>query len=53
MPSTYAHYRMGQEIREALDGKEREIVDTFPSFFKSDCTDRISCSIINRFLKMK
>lgn len=34
MPSTYAHYRMGQEIREALDGKEREIVDAFPELFQ-------------------
>lgn len=26
MPSTYAHYRMGQEVKEKLRGEERRII---------------------------
>lgn len=33
MPSTYAHYKMGQAVREALEGKEREIVESCPELF--------------------
>lgn len=33
MPSTYAHYRMGQEVREALHGREREIVEDWPELY--------------------
>lgn len=33
MPSTYAHYKMGQAVREALGGKEREIVESYPELF--------------------
>lgn len=27
MPSTYAHYRMGQQVRTMLDGNEKKIVE--------------------------
>lgn len=33
MPSTYAHYKFGQEVREALREKEKNIVDEFPELF--------------------
>lgn len=33
MPSTYAHYKMGQTVRTALGGKEREIVESYPELF--------------------
>lgn len=33
MPSTYAHYRMGQEVRKELDGTERNIVEAYPELF--------------------
>ncbi len=33
MPSTYAHYRMGQEVRSQLDGREKEIVELYPELF--------------------
>ena len=33
MPSTYAHYRFGQEIRKELSEKEKEIVEEFPELF--------------------
>lgn len=29
MPSTYAHYRMGLEVCKHLDGREREIIETW------------------------
>ena len=30
MPSTYAHYRMGKEVWQALSGRERERIDAHP-----------------------
>ena len=30
MPSTYAHYRMGKEVWQALSGRERERIDAYP-----------------------
>ncbi|MGN0413113.1 MAG: zinc dependent phospholipase C family protein [Lachnospiraceae bacterium] len=33
MPSTYAHYRMGQEVRSCLGEKEKKIVETYPELF--------------------
>lgn len=33
MPSTYAHYKFGQEIRHELTGRERQIIDESPDFF--------------------
>ena len=27
MPSTYAHYRMGQEVRSSLEEKNKKIVE--------------------------
>ena len=33
MPSTYAHYRMGQEVREKLSGKEKEIIEKWPELY--------------------
>lgn len=33
MPSTYAHYRMGQEVRRLLDDKEKNIVESYPQLF--------------------
>ena len=33
MPSTYAHYRMGQEISQMLTGDEKRIVENYPDLF--------------------
>lgn len=33
MPSTYAHYKFGQELRRELDGEERNIIEEFPDYF--------------------
>lgn len=33
MPSTYAHYKFGQEIRHKLTRKEKQIIDEFPDYF--------------------
>ncbi len=33
MPSTYAHYRLGKEVKTALNKKEREIVEEYPELY--------------------
>ena len=33
MPSSYAHYRLGQAVRSRLEGQERETVEDFPELF--------------------
>ncbi|MGN0341864.1 MAG: zinc dependent phospholipase C family protein [Roseburia sp.] len=33
MPSTYAHYRMGQEVRSSLDEDAGKIVEEYPDLF--------------------
>lgn len=33
MPSTYAHYRFGEEVRHCLKGQAKEIVAAYPEFF--------------------
>ncbi len=33
MPSTYAHYRLGQEVRESLDESEKSIIESCPELF--------------------
>lgn len=33
MPSTYAHYRLGQEVREHLSGKALRSVEKYPELF--------------------
>lgn len=33
MPSTYAHYRLGQEIRSLLNDSEKEVIDEYPELF--------------------
>ena len=33
MPSTYAHYRMGQQVRSMLDGNEKKIVEKYPQLY--------------------
>lgn len=33
MPSTYAHYRMGMEVRKSLKSPEREIVEAWPELY--------------------
>lgn len=33
MPSTYAHYRMGQEVRNKVGEKEKEIIEAYPRLF--------------------
>ena len=30
MPSTYAHYRLGQQVRRELEGNERKIIEKYP-----------------------
>lgn len=34
MPSTYAHYRMGQEVRSSLGEKEKSIVELYPELYQ-------------------
>ena len=29
MPSTYAHYRLGQQVRRELEGNERKIIEKY------------------------
>ncbi|MCI5586259.1 MAG: zinc dependent phospholipase C family protein [Lachnospiraceae bacterium] len=33
MPSTYAHYRMGQEVRQQLTGSVREAIEQYPDLY--------------------
>ena len=33
MPSTYAHYIFGQQIRGRLSGYERKVIDKYPELF--------------------
>lgn len=33
MPAVYAHYRMGQEVRRELTGKEKEIIEKYPELY--------------------
>lgn len=33
MPSTYAHFRMGREVREELEDREKEIIEAYPELF--------------------
>ncbi|MDD3278279.1 MAG: zinc dependent phospholipase C family protein [Lachnospiraceae bacterium] len=33
MPSTYAHYRMGQEVRRRIEGTPREIIEKYPQLY--------------------
>ena len=33
MPSTYAHYRFGQEVRNALPCREQKTVDSYPELY--------------------
>lgn len=33
MPSTYAHYRMGQEVRNSLEKTERNVIEAYPELF--------------------
>ena len=33
MPSNYAHYRMGQEVRDCLENEEKKIVEEYPELF--------------------
>ena len=43
MPTTYAHYRFGKEVTEALP---RGLLNIIETFMISDCMDRIFSSII-------
>ncbi len=33
MPSTYAHYRMGQEVRQRLSGSLRKVIEQYPDLY--------------------
>ena len=33
MPSTYAHYRLGQQVRRELEGNERKIIEKYPQLY--------------------
>ena len=33
MPSTYAHYRMGQQVRKMLKGHEKEVLEKYPQLY--------------------
>lgn len=33
MPSTYAHYRLGQQVRRELEGNERKIIEKYPLLY--------------------
>ena len=47
MPSTYAHYRMGQQVRSMLDGNEKKIVEKYHQLYLIDYMDQIFCFIIS------
>lgn len=48
MPSTYAHYRMGQQVRSMLDGNEKKIVEKISSIISYWINmDQIFCFIIS------
>lgn len=34
MPSTYAHYRMGQQVRNRLHGPESEVIEKYPELYQ-------------------
>ena len=34
MPSTYAHFRMGQQVRNRLDGEKRRVIERYPELFQ-------------------
>ena len=38
MPSTYAHYRMGQEVIEQVSGSARDIIMKHKQLYGMDCT---------------
>ncbi|MGN1181290.1 MAG: zinc dependent phospholipase C family protein [Suilimivivens sp.] len=33
MPTTYAHYRMGQEVRQSLKEEEKTVIEEYPELF--------------------
>lgn len=33
MPAVYAHYKMGQDVRKALTGREKEIIEKYPELY--------------------
>ena len=33
MPTTYAHYKLGQAVRESLQEREKKIVEEYPELF--------------------
>lgn len=33
MPTTYAHYRMGQEVRQSLNEEEKAVIEEYPGLF--------------------
>ena len=47
MPSTYAHYRMGQQVRTMLDGNEKKIVEKYPQLYLIGYTVRTFYFIIS------
>ena len=48
MPSTYAHYRMGCEVREKISGGAKDAVENTRRFILQGFTDRISFFITDR-----
>ena len=33
MPSTYAHYRMGQEVRQRLSEPDKKVIEQYPDLY--------------------
>ena len=46
MPSTYAHYRFGQQVYRRLPEKIRSEIQPYKSLFDIDCMALIFCFII-------
>ena len=51
MPSTYAHYRFGEDIKRQLYGREKLIIEKYQDLF--DCMVRIFYFIISRLKETK
>ena len=53
MPSTYAHYIFGQQIRGRLSGYERKVIDKYPELFNIGLHGRIFFFITDRLARTR
>ena len=48
MPSTYTHYRFGNDVLNRLPEKQKQEIQSHRDLFSSACTGRICCFITIR-----